>query len=117
MSGTTMNKGPLAVLLILSFVWTLGGAGELFAAGPGTSPNKDLGDIGPSDQEVSMMVVAGLMIAILVVAIVTSGDDEEAGETEEVTVSGIEEPAPPMRIDPVLTLGRDSLGAGLAFSF
>ena len=64
-----------------------------------------------------MGVAAVAVIAIIVVLIVSSGDDEEAGETEEVNVSGIEEPAPPVRIDPVLTLGRDTLGAGLAFSF
>ena len=42
-----MNKGPLALLLILSFVWTLGGAGDLFAAGPGASPPGNLSDIPP----------------------------------------------------------------------
>ena len=112
-----MNKGPLAVLLILSFVWTLGGAGELFAAGPGTSPNKDISDIPSTGEFVAMGVAAVAVIAIIVMLIVSSGDDEEARETEEVTESRIEEPAPSVRIDPVLTLGRDTLGAGLAFSF
>ena len=66
---------------------------------------------------VAMGVAAAAVIGIIVILIVSSGDDEDAGGAEEVNVSGIEEPARPERVDPVLILGRDTLGAGLTLSF
>lgn len=114
-----MNKRLFAVLLALSFVWTLGGAGELFAAGPGTSPNKkDLSDM-PSGGEVAAMALGAVfVITLLVLAITHSGDDGEAEEADDPAVGGGNgRPPSSLRIDPVLTLDRDTLGAGVAFSF
>ena len=112
-----MNPRPFALLLVFSLVWTLGGAGELFAAGPGTTPNKEFSDVPSTETWVLVGAIAALVITVVVVLIVNSGDDEEAGETQEITVSGIGKPASPERIDPVLILGRGTMGAGLAFSF
>lgn len=112
-----MNKGPIAVLLMLSLFWTLGGVGELLAIGPGAPADKDLEDIPSTEEFVAMGVAAAIVLALIVWAIVSSGDDDEAGEQEGGNLSENGDPSPQLRIDPVLTWGRDTLGAGLAFSF
>ena len=100
------------LMLVMVFAWALCGAGDVHAEG-----FEGLDDIPSTGEFVMMGAVAAIVIGFVVLAIVSSGNDEEAGEQEEFNLSGIDEPAPSVRIDPVLALGRDTVGAGMAFSF
>ena len=66
-------------------------------------------------------VAVVLVITVIIVAALNAGDDEEAeegGGQEEIPVSRIEPAAKvQLRIDPVLTLQKSAVGAGLSFSF
>ena len=96
-------------MLVMVFAWALCGAGDVHAEG--------FDDIPSTGEFVMIGVAVVLVITVIIVAALNAGDDEEAGEQEEFNLSGIDEPAPSVRIDPVLALGRDTVGAGMAFSF
>ena len=96
------------LMLVMVFAWALCGAGDVHA---------DLDDIPSTGEFVAIGVAAAVVIGLIVVAIVSSGNGGEAGEQEDFTLSGIDEPEPSVQVDPVLTLGRDTVGAGVAFSF
>lgn len=97
------------LMLVTVFAWVLCGAGDVHAEG--------LDDIPSTGEFVAIGVAAAVVIGLIVVAIVSSGNGGEAGEQEDFNLSGIDEPEPSVQVDPVLTLGRDTVGAGVAFSF
>ena len=98
----------LVSVLVMVFAWALYGVGDVYAEG--------LDDIPSTGDFVMIGVAVVLVITVIIVAALNAGDDEEA--EEEILVSRIEPAAKvQLRIDPVLTLQKSAVGAGLSFSF
>ena len=95
----------LVSVLVMVFAWALYGVGDVYAEG--------LDDIPSTEDFVMIGVAVVLVITVIVVAALNAGDDEE-----EILVSRIEPAAKvQLRFDPVLTLQKSAVGAGLSFSF
>ena len=84
-----MNRKILALVLVIAFTWTMGGAGEAFAAyedESGDLPGMD-NDIGP------ILIIGGVVIAGLIIykVVKKSGDDDQAqldGENPSNALAG-----------------------------
>ena len=103
-----MKTKILVSVLVTVFAWALCGVGDVHAEG--------LEDIPSTGEFVMIGVVVALVITVIIVVALNAGDDEEA--EEEILVSRIEPAAKvQLRIDPVLTLQKNAVGAGLSLSF
>jgi hypothetical protein len=115
-----MKKKIFVALLVAFFAWTVSGVGDVHAG--------SLEDMPSTGEFVMIGALAVMAVTTIIVLAVKSGDDakdeaaakvEDSGNAEEtILVSGIEPVArPQVRIDPVLTLQKNGVGAGVAFSF
>ena len=96
------------LMLVTVFAWVLCGAGDVHAEG-----FEGLDDIPSTGEFVMIGVAVVLVITAIIVVALNAGDDEE-----EILVSRIEPAAKvQLRFDPVLTLQKSAVGAGLSFSF
>lgn len=106
-----MKRKILVSVLVTIFAWSICDVGDAYA---------DLDDI-PSDEEMVLLGVgvAAVVSLIIVVAINAGGDEKVEEKAREDTPVPRTEPAgrAQLRIDPVLTLQKDAVGAGLSFSF
>ena len=103
--GYLVKTKILVSVLVMVFAWALYGVGDVYAEG--------LDDIPSTGDFVMIGVAVVLVITVIIVAALNAGDDEE-----EILVSRIEPAAKvQLRFDPVLTLQKSAVGAGLSFSF
>ena len=110
-----MKTKILASVLVGVFAWVVCGVGDVQAAG-------SLEDMPSTGDFVMFGVAVVLVVTVIVMVAVHSGGGEKGAEGEaegkEIIVSGIEPAATPqLRIDPVITLRKHAVGAGVAFSF
>jgi hypothetical protein len=113
-----MRTRILASVLAAIFAWTVCGVGDVHA-------EEFLEGMPSTGEMVAIGVGVALVIIVGIAIVLDSGDDgkaERADKAEnaegEICVSVIGPPAKvQFRVDPVLTLQKDGVGAGFVFSF
>lgn len=105
------------LMLVMVLAWALCGTGDVYAEG-----FEGLSDIPSTGEMVMIGVGVVFVITFIIVAALNLADDGEAKGAEEaeeeIDISRIEPAAEvKLRIDPVLTLQKNAVGAGLSLSF